>query len=153
MEQPVEEILITEIDQVGQRHRRQPHLGLATRERVPEPCGSAERRRTGRHDARGREVVGRDLEQFGGVRQAMHLVQHDSLPAIAPEEALGVLEQPAHPGQLAIEILALGERLAEHALPDAANSHEPDDGAMPPRPLDAVDPEAPRDHGISIASG
>jgi len=43
VKQPMGQILVAEVDEVGERHRRQPHLGLPASERVAEP-GRGERR-------------------------------------------------------------------------------------------------------------
>ena len=47
----------------------------------------------------------------------------------------------------------LGAVLAEDTLTDAAHPHQPDDGALSPRALDAVDPRRPRDQAARIALG
>ena len=83
----------------------------------------------------------------------MHLVQDEPLAAMLAKEPFRILQEPAHPGELAVEVLALGEGLAQHTLADPAHPHEPDDGAVAPRALDAGDPRGPADHAISIASG
>jgi hypothetical protein len=72
-------------------------------------------------------VVGRDLEQLGGIRQAVYLVEDDPLAPMLAKEGLGILQQTAYSGQLAVEVLALGQRQAQDALADAADTHEPDD--------------------------
>ena len=153
VQQPVREVLVAEVDEVGERHRRQPDLRLAAGEGVAEPRRGSEGRGAGRQDAGGREVVGGDLEELRGVRQPMHLVQDDPLAAMLAKETFRIFQQPAHPRQLAVEILAVGERLAEDTLADAAHPHEPDDGAMAPYALEADSPRHSRNHATNIALG
>jgi len=93
VQHPVLQILVAEVCEIGERHGRQPDLGLAAGEGVPEPCRGPEGRRAGRQDTRGREVVGGDLEELRGIRQAMHLVQDDALAAMLAEEAFRILQE------------------------------------------------------------
>ena len=147
------QVLVPEIGEVREHHRREPDLRLAAGERVAEARRGAERGGPGGEDTGLGKVIGGDLEEFSRVRQAVDLVEDDALPAVAFKERLRVLQLPPHARQLAVVVAGVGERLAKHALADPAHSHEPDHRAAPPRLRDLRMPKGPDDHTSMVAFG
>jgi hypothetical protein len=80
------------------------------------------------------------LQELGRIRQPVDLVEHDALTAETPKERLGILHEPTLARKLAIEVLDVGQRLAEGGLTGAADARKPDDRARLPQSLEQVRP-------------
>ena len=98
-------------------------------------------------------MIGGNLEQLCRVGQTMDLVEDDGSIAALLEKALGIVEHAARAGQFAVEVLDIGERLAQDALASSPDPHEPDDGAPRPRGPNALLPERAAYHAISMSYG
>ena len=98
-------------------------------------------------------MVGRDREQFRGIRETVDLVEDNPLPAPALQEALGVRQEPPHSGTFTVVVGGVGEGLAQHALSDPAHPHEPDHQPPAPRRRDFPVPEGPMNHASLMAFG
>ena len=124
--EPVIDTARAELLLVPDGHRRQTEIALAVGERVAESPRGAEGRRPRGDDAGLRMVVRGDLQQLGGIAQALDLVDHDPPAGDVPEKPLRVLQRPPRARQLAIEVLDVGQGPAQEGLADPADSRQPD---------------------------
>src|SRR5271167_2965549 len=91
-------------------------------------------------------MVCRYLQWFRRILEAMDFIQHDRSVPQAVKEALWLLDHAAHPRQLTVEVLCMGQALAEAGLTDAPHAGQPNHGALPPCALKEVLPESPLYH-------
>ena len=70
-------------------------------------------------------MVGRDLQQLGGVAEAMDLVEDEALPPPRTQELLWIIHQPPRPRQLAVEVFDPVEALAQERLAGPPHAGEP----------------------------
>jgi hypothetical protein len=91
-------------------------------------------------------VIGCNLEQLSRVLETMDFIQHDPLGAKTFKKALRVEHHPADARQFAVKIFSVRKILTQASLSDAANTSEPDDGLVLPRPVEQFQPEMPVYH-------
>src|SRR5581483_10566032 len=88
------------------------------------------------------KVVGCDLEDLRGIPEAMDFVERQAASAQAPEKRLRVFHFSPDAGEFAVEILGVGEALADHGFPCAPDAGKPDQGPALPSFFDAREPES-----------
>src|SRR3990170_6127344 len=136
-----------EIVQIGEDQRGQPDFGLPAGQGIPEFLRCTERRGSGGYDGDVGIVIGGDLEKLRGISESMDFIKDDPAALQAPEELLRILHQAPDARQLAIEVLDVGQRPAQHGLPRPANAGNPYDRTPFPFRFDSSDPEMPRLYG------
>lgn len=137
---------MVEVDEIGGDHWRQPNGLLAAGQGVAELGRRIEGRGAGRDDRRVREMIGGDLQQLGGIPQAMNLVEDEPPATPLGKEALRVVHQAAGPRQLAVEVFDVVEAAAEPGLAGAPDPCEPQDRTSLPGTLDSLNPFLPSHH-------
>jgi hypothetical protein len=146
VQQAMRKIAVAEVGQVRLDHRREPQVHLPPGERVPEAAARAEGRGASGQDADGGKVVGRDLEQLGGVGQAMHFVE-DHSPATQPvKKFFRVFHGPPDARQFAIEVFDVRQGGGEGGLPGAPDATQPEHGATGPQAADLIEPMTALNH-------
>src|SRR5215475_5893347 len=105
------EVLSTKICEVGRGHGREPQLSLASSQRIAKLARSTQSRRTRRYNPGVRVVIGRDLQNFRGVFQTVHLIQYHPTSPYALEKGLRIVQYAPHTRQLAINILNIRKAL------------------------------------------
>jgi hypothetical protein len=68
-------------------------------------------------------------------------IQDNPATRQAVQEALRVFHHPPHPRQFTVEVLCLGQSLAEAGFPHAPHPGQPDDGPLPPGPFNELQPK------------
>ena len=131
---------------IRRHHRGQPEIFLAPGQCVAKPRGGAQGRRTRGQYPRPGEVIRRDLEQFRRIWQSMNFVQHHPAPSHIAQEQFRISQASPHAGQLAIEILAIGQRKTQLRLPCPAYPGQPDHRPPPPGSLNALQPISSTKH-------
>lgn len=136
---------------IRQNHGRQPQLGLAPGQCIPEFSRGAQRGRAGGRDANIFIMIRRDLEQLRRIPEAMDFIQHNPLPPQIVQKGLGILHHPSRARQFTIKIFDLGQAPAQGRLADPPHPGKPEHGASAPGLFDLFEPERSDLHADSLA--
>src|SRR5712691_10673448 len=149
VEEAMVEVLSAKIFEVGRGHGREPQLSLASSQRVAKLARSAQRRRTRCYNPGVRVVIGRDLQNFRGTFQPVHLIQHHPTSPYALKKGLRIVQHAPHARQLAVKILNIRKALAQEGFANPPHTGEPDHRALLPRLFETVYPRVSLYHMTS----
>ncbi len=91
-------------------------------------------------------MVGRDLEQFGRIRETMHFVEDNAFAAQPLQKCFRVFHRTTDAREFAVEILDVIQGLGKRGFPRPPNTAKPEDGALGPLVFDACAPKATINH-------